>query len=107
MNFNPSNFFNEAALDGLGLMVVLLWCGHWFPWFRLISGGLPKLAAYAYGSICIWAGFSRWWYGDSSPDAPVMLAVVIVVAGLAVFVAYGVDKALCWLDTNRRRGRVA
>jgi hypothetical protein len=106
MNFE--RIFQGYGLEGLLIMVCLLGISHFFQWSRIIGYKLPRLLAYTIGSACIWIGFTHWWVGVfGNWIAPLMLAVVMAVAGVAVLGFYAIDKAGVWIDVNRRKNGVA
>lgn len=95
------------GLEGLLIMVCLLGVAHWFPWSRMIGYKLPRLLAYTIGGGCLWVGFSYWWVSVfNSWLAPLMLAVVMAVGGIAVGAFYAIDKAGVWIDVYRRKSGV-
>ena len=75
---------------GVVLAPLVLALGHWFPWVRR----LPRLRAYAYGTASIWIGFALWRALNGDWLSPAGLAVVALVGGAAVHLAYYVDSVI-------------
>lgn len=85
---------NLSLAAGSAVTSGLLLAGHWFPWPYFLHGRtLPRLVAYTYGALSVLAGFSVWRSLLGERRSPVGLAVIYVVGGLSVCLAYLIDKA--------------
>ena len=84
--------FELSFYAGLGLTVLLLLVGHWFPWPR----PLPLLWKYTYGTCSIVAGVAVWLL--VSGQCAIMLGVTLITlaGGIAVIAAYQIDHVV-WL----------
>jgi hypothetical protein len=90
------NIFTASLIAALIELVL-----HWFPWRMAIGRDLPRPVAYVLGVLgfalpltCLWW---MWWV------LVIELWIVIAAAGIAVMVAYALDK----LIHTMRRGHEA
>lgn len=77
-----------------------LWSEHWFPWELALRRKLPRLAAYVVGVLAMIIPLSGlYWHWLTHPCTYpycylVALWSVVIVGGLAVISAWGVDWVL-------------
>jgi hypothetical protein len=91
----PPNEFGDWFWMAVVVSALLLFVGHWFPWPK----ELHKLGAYVYGVGSILAGFMLWQLQNGNWQPVLGLLVIVVVSGIAVFLAYGLD----WLILRVRQ----
>jgi len=94
--------FELSFYAGIGLTVLLLLVGHWFPW----PSRLPRLWAYAYGCTSIGSGIALWL--GVSGQWRVFAGIVSIgcAGGLAVILAYQVDNLVRLIRMGRRAERM-
>jgi hypothetical protein len=75
---------------GVGLTVLLLLVGHWFPW----PVKLHRLAAYTVGSGSVLAGAALWLLLSNQGGILFGLIVLYAAGGATTALAYVIDNAL-------------
>ena len=80
--------FELSFYAGLGLTVLLLLVGHWFPW----PCPLPRLWSYAYGVGSILAGIAVWLLVSGQYIVMGGISAIACAGGVAVVLAYQVDR---------------
>lgn len=88
-----------ALVGGAVLAGLLVAVGHWFPWVRRDR----KIRNYVYGVSSISAGFTLWRLLGGDWQSVVGLAIIAVVAGGVVVLAYWIDE----LSQNVRQAKMA
>lgn len=76
---------------GVVLVEVLL---HYLPWRLWLGQDLPRLAAYVLGLLGMMVPLSLWLMDHGEIEILQTLWAVVVSAGGAVFMAYGIDHVL-------------
>lgn len=76
----------------IALVVAIEIALHYFRWRETLQGrDLPRPIAYALGVAGMMVPFTFWLLENSLVDAARVLWLVIVAAGLAVVLSYGID----------------
>ena len=91
---------SEWFFIGLAAVITLEMLAHWFP------VNLPQLLTYAVGSALVWVGFALWRIPIGDTETPLGLLILYVAAGIAVYLAYGVDWGLRWIRATLRKARL-
>jgi len=94
--------FELSFYAGLGLTVLLLLVGHWFPW----PCRLPRLWAYVYGVVSIGAGVGIWLGVSGQYVVLAGIAAIATSGGIAVVLAYQIDHAVQLIRMGRRAERM-
>ena len=94
--------FGLSFYAGIGLTVLLLLVGHWFPW----PSRLPRLWAYAYGVLSIGAGIALWLGVSGQYTVLAGIVVIALAGGIAVVLAYQVDGIVLLIRMGRRAERM-
>jgi hypothetical protein len=94
MVWQVSTLVAGAVLTGLILAVE-----HWFPWVET----LPRVQAYTWGTLAIWAGFTAWRLLNGDWVTPAGLMLIAMIGGAVVVLAYKIDA---WIE-ERRKARKA
>ena len=99
-----------GVLAGGILSALILFAGHWLPWDRFLPGGLGRIEAYTYGTVSILIAFAvAVLLNGADPWLIVWLAIIDVISGAAVCLAYWVDaytRQIAYLRRDARRPRV-
>jgi len=91
-----SSIILAAILAILGELVL-----HWFPWRLVFGRDLPRVEAYILGVLAFAVPLSWLLAAWQDLQALIALWIVIVAAGAAVCMAYGLDRALIRLVQYR------
>ena len=94
--------FGLSFYAGIGLTVLLLLVGHWFPW----PSRLPRLWAYAYGCAGIGAGIALWLGASGQYTVLAGILSIGIAGGIAVVLAYQVDNLVLLIRMGRRAERL-
>ena len=76
------------------IVVVIELLLHFLPWRLWIGADLPRLAAYVLGLLGMMGPLSLWLMDHGEIEIMQTMWTVILSAGGAVFMAYGVDHVL-------------
>lgn len=80
--------------DLIFLVVVIELLLHFLPWRLWIGADLPRLVAYVLGLLGMMVPLSLWLMDQGELEILQTLWCVVLSAGGAVFMAYGVDHVL-------------
>lgn len=95
----------QNIVAGCGLVWLLIWVGHWFPWARILGREMHRLEAYTYGTGGIYLGLLLICFLFQDFTAARWTAWVMISAGAATFSAWGIDWLGLKIATSRRRTR--